>query len=116
MVVLVNGLHVEEDETNMFGVGASMEESSRALVIKKLLLFWRLAIPPPMCANPFAWLKTHESQFFNVGFFVQQIFGILRFQIEIEKVLNLLGVSTTLRCCRLRPKFGPDYHYHQQLV
>ncbi len=102
MVVLVNGLPVEEDETNMFGVGASMEESSRALVTKELLLFWRLAIPPPVCTNPFAWLKTHEGQFLNVGFFVQQVFGILRFQIEIERVLNLLGVLTTLRCSHLQ--------------
>ncbi len=75
MVVLVNGLLVEEDETNMFGVGASMEESSRALVIKELFLFWSLAIPPPMCANPFAWLKTHEGQFFNVGFLSNKFLG-----------------------------------------
>ncbi len=102
MVVLVNGLPVEEDETKMFGVGASMEESSRASVTKELVLFWRLAIPPPMCADPFAWLKTHEGQFLDVSFFVQQVFGSLRFQIEIERVLNLLGVLIALRCYRLQ--------------
>jgi hypothetical protein len=75
VVVLVNGLPVEEDETKMFGVGASMEESSRASVTKELVLFWRLAIPPPMCADPFAWLKTHEGQFFNVGFLSNKFLG-----------------------------------------
>ncbi len=42
----VDGLPIEEEETNMFGVGASMEESSMALVTRELSLFQRLAIPP----------------------------------------------------------------------
>ncbi len=71
MVVSIDGLPVEDDETNMFGVGASMEESSWALVTKELPLFWRLAIPPSMCANPFAWLKIHEGQIFECWFFCQ---------------------------------------------
>jgi hypothetical protein len=54
VVASVDGFLVEEDETNMFGVGASMERYSWALVIGELLLFQRLAIPPLMCANPFA--------------------------------------------------------------
>jgi hypothetical protein len=57
-----------EKETNMFCVGALMEESSRTLVIGELSLFRRLAIPPSMCANPLVWWKTHEGQFQNVGF------------------------------------------------
>jgi hypothetical protein len=55
-----------------------------------------------MCANPFAWLKTHEGQFLNIGFFVKQVFGILRFQIEIERGLNLVGVLIALRHCCLQ--------------
>jgi hypothetical protein len=86
----------------MFSVGASMEESSRAFITKELSLFWRLAIPSPMCANPFAWLKTHEDQFLNVGFFVKQVLWILRSEIEIEIVLSLVGVLIALRCCRLQ--------------
>jgi hypothetical protein len=40
VVASINGLLVEEEEeTNMFGVGASMEESSWALVIGELSLF-----------------------------------------------------------------------------
>ncbi len=41
----------------MFDAGASMEIYSWALVIGELLLFQRLAIPPLMCANPFALLE-----------------------------------------------------------
>jgi hypothetical protein len=52
VVALVDGFLVEEDETNMFGVGASMEKYSWALVIGELFLFQSLAIAPLMCANP----------------------------------------------------------------
>jgi hypothetical protein len=76
VVVLVDGLIVQEDETNMFGVGAFVEKSLWALVIGKLFLFQRLAIPHgPMRANPFAWWKTHRGQFSNVGFFTKQVLG-----------------------------------------
>jgi hypothetical protein len=43
---------IEEDDNNMFGVKAYMEESSRALVIVELSLFRRLSIPPSMCVDP----------------------------------------------------------------
>jgi hypothetical protein len=51
-----------------------------------------------MCANPFAWWKTHEVQILKVGFLAQQVFKILEFHIEIKRVLNLVGVLTTQRC------------------
>jgi hypothetical protein len=54
VVASVDGFLVEEDETNMFGVGASMEKYSWALVIRELFLFQSLAILPLMCANPLA--------------------------------------------------------------
>jgi hypothetical protein len=54
VVASIDGFLVEEDETNMFVVGASMEKYSWALVIGELFLFQRLVIPPLMCANPLA--------------------------------------------------------------
>jgi hypothetical protein len=39
VVVSVDGLPIEEDETNMFGVGAFVEKSSWALVTRELFLF-----------------------------------------------------------------------------
>jgi len=85
VVVSVDGLHFEEEENNMFGVGSSMEKSSRALVIKKLFLFWRLAIPPPMCVDPLVWWKTHESQFPNVDFFAKQVLGFSGFKLRLKE-------------------------------
>jgi len=72
VVALVDGLPLQEVETNMFGVGAFMEKSLWALVTGKLSLFWRLTIPPrPMCIDLLAWWKTHKGQFPNVGFFTK---------------------------------------------
>jgi hypothetical protein len=42
-------------EENMFRVGASIEESSQALVIGELSLFKRLSIPSFACVDPLAW-------------------------------------------------------------
>jgi hypothetical protein len=80
----------------MFGVGASMEKNSWALIIRELSLFLRLAIPPPMCVDPFDWWKTHEGQFLNVGILAKQVLGIPGSQIETEILCNLVGVLTTL--------------------
>jgi hypothetical protein len=38
----------------------------------------------------------------NVGFLAKQILGIPRSQIEIERGFSLVGVLTTLKCCRLQ--------------
>jgi hypothetical protein len=57
-----------------------------------------------MCANPFVWWKTFEGQFLNVGFFAKHVIGISGFQIENERVFNLIGVLTTLKCCYLQVK------------
>ncbi len=42
-------------EENLFGVGASIEESSRTLVIGELSLYKRLSIPSFACVDPLAW-------------------------------------------------------------
>jgi hypothetical protein len=44
-----------EEDTNLFGVGAFIEESSRALVIGELSLFMRLPILQVACNDPLAW-------------------------------------------------------------
>jgi hypothetical protein len=68
----------------MFGIGASMKKSSRALLINEQSLFWRLCIHLSMCANPLTWWQTHEGQFPNVVLFTKQILRIPKSQIEIE--------------------------------
>jgi len=44
------GDSIEKD--NIFGVGASMEESSRALVVEEFSLFKRLSVSPTTCVDP----------------------------------------------------------------
>jgi hypothetical protein len=67
-----------ELEKNMFGIWASIEECSRALVVSgKLSLFKRFSPPSFACADPLACWWMHEGQFPNVGFLAKQILGIL---------------------------------------
>jgi len=58
----------EEEQGNMFGVRASMEESFRVLVVEKLFLFRRLSIHASSQADLLFWWRCHENQFSNVGF------------------------------------------------
>jgi hypothetical protein len=85
-----------EEDNNIFGVGASIEESSRALVVGELSLFRRLSIVLVICDDPLAWWCIHETQFPNVGFLAKQLFEISGSHIEIEHVFNLVGMLITL--------------------
>jgi len=58
-----------ELETNMFGVEASIKESSQALVIGELSLFMKLSISSSPCVDPVTWWCVHEGQFQKVKFF-----------------------------------------------
>jgi hypothetical protein len=50
-----------EKDNNIFGVGTSMEEASRALVVGELSLFRRLYVTPTTCVDPFSWWWIHET-------------------------------------------------------
>jgi hypothetical protein len=81
-----------EKYNNIFGVGASMEESSCALVVGELSLFKKLFVSPTTCVDPLVWWRIHETQFPNVNFFAKQILRIPRSQIEIKCVFSLASV------------------------
>jgi hypothetical protein len=51
----------EEFGENMFGVKASIVESSCALFSRELSLFKRLSILPFACVDPFTWWRIHEG-------------------------------------------------------
>jgi hypothetical protein len=87
VVVSINGLHVEEDETDMFGVGAFMEKNSWALIARELFLFWRLAITPPMCVDPFTWWKIHEGQFRMLASLPNKFLGFQGFKLRLKECL-----------------------------
>jgi len=48
-------------EKNMFGVGASIEESFRTLVTRKLFLFRRKSNSSFACGDPLTWWCMHEG-------------------------------------------------------
>jgi hypothetical protein len=50
-----------ELEKNMFGMGASIEESSWALITEELSLFRRLSISSSTCTNLLTWWCMHEG-------------------------------------------------------
>jgi len=66
-------------EENMFGVGASIEESFQALITRELSLFRKLSIPSSTCADSLAWWRMHEGQFPNLGFLAKHFFWNLGF-------------------------------------
>jgi hypothetical protein len=65
-----------EENNNIFGVGASMEESSCALIVGELSLFMRLYLTHATCVNTLVWWWIHETQFPNVSFLAKQTLGI----------------------------------------
>ncbi len=65
------GVVVEQKDNNIFGVSASIEESSCAFVIGELSLFRRLFAVLTTCFDPFALWCIHDSQFLNHGFFAK---------------------------------------------
>jgi hypothetical protein len=85
-----------EDEGNVFGVGTSFE-SFQVFITRELLLLKRLSIPSTTCENPFIWWHNHKGQFLDVTLLAKQILGILRSQIEIKRLFNLVGVFDNLR-------------------
>jgi hypothetical protein len=45
----------------MFGMGTSIEESSRTLISQELSMFKRLSISSSTCANLLTWWHMHEG-------------------------------------------------------
>jgi hypothetical protein len=64
-----------------------MEESSCAVVIRKLFLFWRLYIPLSKCVDPFAWWWTHQSRFQMLAFLPNNFLGFLGFKLKHKECL-----------------------------
>jgi len=53
------------------------------------------------CKDPLAWWRAHEVHYSYVGFVGRQIFGIVGFQIQVEKVLSIVGICTSLQLSQL---------------
>ncbi len=107
------GLNLEE---NMFGVGASIEESSLAQVNGELSLFKRLSIAPFACANALIWCCIHEGKFSNALFLAKQILKILGSQIKIEWCLILLDFDIFKALLLASAKYGFNYYCGENLA
>ncbi len=77
-------VEVEEDNINIFDVGASMKKSLCTLVTGQLSLLWSLSILLFKCVDHIAKWWTHKNHFPNVDFLAKQILGIPKFQIETK--------------------------------
>ncbi len=60
-------VQIEKEDNNMFGVGASIDEPSKALVTTKLSLFWKLFTPQSMCIDSFTRWQTTDKQGIVLG-------------------------------------------------
>jgi len=51
----ISNVHIDYENSQIFGVQTSIKESSHTLLIKELFLFQKLSIPTSMHVNPFAY-------------------------------------------------------------
>jgi hypothetical protein len=58
-------------------------------------------VKPKHYLLPLTWWKFDELQFPNISFIARQIFEILGFEIEMERIFSIVGVLTSLCRCRL---------------
>jgi hypothetical protein len=90
--------NLEKKESNLFGVGAAMQESFHAFVIG-FSFNLRNYLLSSTCEVLLSWWQFHEKQFPNVCFLAKQILGIIRSQIKIECVPSFIGLLIALQSC-----------------
>ncbi len=86
---------------SLFGVVASKEEATHALLMKDFLLFWRVDVSIDEVAKPLEWWKENEARFPNVGSSAWQFLALLGSQIQIECAFKVTSFLTSLQWCRL---------------
>ncbi len=75
------------DDNSIFGVMTSNETTLHRLLKNELGLFYHSHAKLEYFILPLTWWKSHETQFPNVSFMIQQNLKIPRSQIEIERFL-----------------------------
>jgi hypothetical protein len=84
-----------DNDTNIFGLGASIEKFSRA-IIRIIFLFRKLLGLLATCDDPLAQWHINEKKFPNVAFLAKQIIGILVTNWN-KRSFNLVGMMTSLQ-------------------
>jgi hypothetical protein len=75
----------------------STSEQMKEFVTKTLLIFKCYQVDPKEIKCPFQWWPKHETTFPLVSFLACQTLGIVRSQIEIERIIFLVNIFTNLR-------------------
>jgi hypothetical protein len=66
-----------------------------------MLIFQKYQVNTKNHQVPFRVVEEIEFVFQIVGFLVQQILGIINFQIKIKRFFSLIGILTNLKKCSL---------------
>jgi hypothetical protein len=69
-----------------------------------MLIFKRYQVDSKEIKYPLQWWAKHEAMFPIIVFLACQILGIVKSQIEIERIFSLEGIITNLRRCHLQIK------------
>jgi hypothetical protein len=75
----------------------------------ELQFFHFLCVNPSKVENLLLWWATHETPFLNVSFLAHQMLGIVRSQIETERIFNITSVITSLHQSKLRNENLQDF-------
>ncbi len=78
---------------------ATIKDASESLLASKLSRFYHTSFNIVEIASLFSWWKAREPQSPHVGYLSQQITNIVSFEIEIERIFNVMGIFTSLRRC-----------------
>jgi hypothetical protein len=65
-------------------------------------------VDPKDIKCPLQWWGKHEAMFPIVGFLACQVLGIVRSQIETERIIFLMNILTNLTRCHLQSKNWPS--------
>jgi hypothetical protein len=93
---------VEEDSLDIFEMTTNTSDPTTQLVNKELLIFKHYQVDVNNIKCPLRWWEKHEIMFLTIGFCAKQILGIIRSQIEIERIFLLVGILISIKRCRLQ--------------
>ncbi len=83
-------------------MSASINEPTKDMVNKELMMFKRFQVDVKDIKCPLEWWAKHKSFFSIVAIVARQILGIIGFQVETKITFSLVGVFTNLRRCCLQ--------------
>jgi hypothetical protein len=78
-------------------VTTSISDPTMKLVNRELLIYKCYQVDVNNIKCPLQWWEKHENMFPTIGFCARQIWGIVRFQNETERIFSLIEILTSFR-------------------